>query len=131
MAEAVVKDEQKREDPTVIPLRGTRARNCLTKREAVFVPTATMANQIALRVLSEPGDEVLAEGWRTSSATSWAARRALRARDEADRHRGRALRPRSRCGMRSTARRPAHGAPTRVLCLENTHNAGGGRVWPL
>src|SRR5919109_5531722 len=60
IAEAVVGDEQKREDPTVIALE-ERAAELLGQEEAIFVPTATMANQISLRVLSEPGDEVLAE----------------------------------------------------------------------
>src|SRR5919204_6036278 len=60
IAEAVVGDEQKREDPTVIALE-ERAAALLGQEEAVFLPTATMGNQIALRVLSEPGDEVIAE----------------------------------------------------------------------
>ena len=47
MAEAVVGDEQKREDPTVIELE-ERAAALLGQEEAVFVPTATMANQISL-----------------------------------------------------------------------------------
>ena len=60
MAEAVVGDEQKREDPTVIALE-ERAADLLGQEDAVYLPTATMANQIALRVLSEPGGEVVAE----------------------------------------------------------------------
>ncbi|MGH3015722.1 MAG: threonine aldolase family protein, partial [Gaiellaceae bacterium] len=60
IAEAVVGDEQKREDPTVIDLE-ERGADLLGHEEAVFVPTATMANQIALRLLSEPGDEVVGE----------------------------------------------------------------------
>ena len=60
IAEATVGDEQKREDPTVIALE-ERAAVLLGQEEAIFLPTATMANQIALRTLSEPGDEVVAE----------------------------------------------------------------------
>jgi len=60
IAEAVVGDEQKREDPTVTALE-ERAADLLGHDAAVFLPTATMGNQIALRLLSEPGDEVLAE----------------------------------------------------------------------
>ena len=60
IAEAVVGDEQKREDPTVTALE-ERVAGLLGQEEAVFVPTATMANQIALRVLTARGDEVLAE----------------------------------------------------------------------
>src|SRR4051812_33780601 len=60
IANAVVGDEQKREDPTVLDLE-QRAGILLGQEEAVFLPTATMANQIALRVLTEPGHELLAE----------------------------------------------------------------------
>src|ERR687883_1854924 len=61
IAHAVVGDEQKREDPTVNELE-RRGAELLGQEAAVYLPTATMANQIALRVLSEPGDEVVAEG---------------------------------------------------------------------
>src|ERR671932_1376986 len=60
IANAVVGDEQRREDPTVNELE-RRAAELLGQEEAVFVPTATMANEIALRALSEPGDELIAE----------------------------------------------------------------------
>jgi threonine aldolase len=60
IANAVVGDEQKREDPTVNELEA-RAASLLGQEEAVFLPTATMANQIALRILTNPGDELLAE----------------------------------------------------------------------
>src|ERR687884_849710 len=60
IANAVVGDEQKREDPTVLALE-ERAAALLGQEAAVYLPTASMANQIALRVLTEPGDELLAE----------------------------------------------------------------------
>src|SRR5438270_13519997 len=60
MARAEVGDEQEREDPTVNELE-RRGAELLGQEEAVYLPTATMANQIALRVLTEPGDELLAE----------------------------------------------------------------------
>ena len=60
IAAAEVGDEQRREDPTVNELE-RRAAELLGQEEAVFVPTATMANEIALRTLGEPGDEVVAE----------------------------------------------------------------------
>ena len=62
MAHAEVGDEQKREDPTVNELE-RRVAGLVGQEEAVFLPTATMANQIALRILSEPGDELLADAW--------------------------------------------------------------------
>jgi threonine aldolase len=130
MAEAVVGDEQKREDPTVIALE-ERAAELLGQEEAVYLPTATMANQIALRILSEPGDEVLAE------ATAHVFRYELGGPAV---HSGLAMKPLptdhgifTREQVREAVNPPGdlHTAPTRILCLENTHNGGGGRVWPL
>src|SRR5947207_148633 len=60
MAAADVGDEQLREDPTVNELQ-RRAAALLGQEEALFVPTATMANQIALRMLTRPGGELIAE----------------------------------------------------------------------
>src|SRR5215210_8433356 len=60
IAAAAVGDEQKREDPTVNELE-RRGAELLGHEAALYLPTATMANQIALRLLGEPGDEMLAE----------------------------------------------------------------------
>src|SRR2546430_999189 len=60
IANALVGDEQRREDPTVNELE-RRVADLLGQEESVFVPTATMANEISLRALSEPGDELIAE----------------------------------------------------------------------
>jgi len=61
IAAADVGDEQRGEDPTVRALEG-RAAAFLGQEAAVYVPTATMANQIALRILTQPGDELLSRG---------------------------------------------------------------------
>lgn len=130
MAEAVVGDEQKREDPTVIALE-ERAAEFLGQEEAVYVPTATMANQISLRLLTEPGDEVVAE------ETSHVFRYELGGPAV---HSGLAMKalPRVDGLLEPTdvaeavnPRGDLHVAPTTLLSLENTHNGGGGRVWPL
>ena len=60
MARAEVGDEQEREDPTVNELE-RRGAEFLGQEEAVFLPTATMANQIALNILGRPGDALLVE----------------------------------------------------------------------
>src|SRR6266571_2773803 len=60
IANAAVGDEQKREDPTVNELE-RRGAEFLGHEEAVFLPTATMANQIALNILGRPGDALLVE----------------------------------------------------------------------
>jgi threonine aldolase len=130
MAEAVVGDEQKREDPTVIALE-ERAADLLGQEEAVYLPTATMANQIALRVLTEPGDEVVAEGMAHVFRYELGGPAV---------HSGLAMKPLATADgiftpeqLREAVSEPGdlHTAPTRVVCLENTHNGGGGRVWPL
>jgi threonine aldolase len=130
IAAAEVGDEQKREDPTVIGLE-ERSAELLGQEEAVFVPTATMANQIALKVLSQPGDEVLSE------ALSHVFRYELGGPAV---HSGLAMKSlHTEHGIftaeqvREAVNPPGdlHTAPTTVLCVENTHNGGGGRVWPL
>ena len=130
MAEAVVGDEQKREDPTVTALE-ERAAELLGQEEAVYLPTATMANQIALRVLSEPGDEVVAE------AMAHVFRYELGGPAV---HSGLAMKPlQTENGIftaeqvRDAVSPPGdlHTAPTRLVCFENTHNGGGGKVWPI
>ena len=130
ISEAIVGDEQKREDPTVIALE-ERAAALLGQEESVFVPTATMANQIALRVHSKPGDEVLAEA-RSHIFLYELGGPAV--------HSGLVMKPIVAADGRFTAddvRALAHPVEdvhvprTRVVSVENTHNGGGGRVWPL
>src|ERR1700719_1985035 len=58
MAEAPVGDDQYGEDPSVNRLQ-ERIAGLLGKEAALFVPSGTMANQIALKLLTRPGDEVL------------------------------------------------------------------------
>src|SRR5829696_7903632 len=60
MTRAELGDEQAREDPTVNELQ-RRAAELLGKDQALFLPTATMANQIALKVQTRPGGVLLAE----------------------------------------------------------------------
>ena len=60
IAAAAVGDEQRREDPTVNELE-ERAAQLLGQDEAIFLPTATMANQIAIRLHTELGDELIGE----------------------------------------------------------------------
>jgi threonine aldolase len=129
IADAEVGDEQRGEDPSTRALE-ERAAELLGHEAAIFVPTATMANQIALKVLSEPADEVVAE------ADAHVFRSELGGPAF---HSGLAMkRIAGSRGLFSPeqvrdAVNPAevHLAPTRLLCLENTHNGGGGKVWPL
>ena len=58
MASAAVGDDQYGEDPTVNELQA-RVATLLGKEAALWVPTGTMANQVALRALTRPGDDVI------------------------------------------------------------------------
>src|SRR5690348_15994926 len=60
MANAEVGDEQEREDPTVLELE-RRGAELLGQEEAVYLPTATMGNQIALAILGARGTELVVE----------------------------------------------------------------------
>jgi threonine aldolase len=130
IASAEVGDEQKREDPTVNRLE-QRAAELLGQEEAVYLPTATMANEIALRLHSEPGDELLAEEHSHvliaelggPAAFAGLLSRPLVGED-------------GRIGadqIRAAARLydDFHTPKTRIVSIENTHNSSGGRVWPL
>jgi len=129
MANAVVGDEQKREDPTVNELE-ERAAALLGQDEAVYLPTATMANQIALRLHTEPGDELVGEenchvfiselgGPAIHSGVVTRGLRGVAGRFTPEQ-------------VRAAFRAPAvHSPRTRVVWVENSHNASGGRVWPL
>jgi threonine aldolase len=129
MCEAEVGDEQKFEDPTVNELQRMVA-ELLGKEAALFLPSGTMCNEIAIRVHCRPGDEMLAH--RTAHPIHFEAGgpgalagvnvRAL------DGPRGQydsataadAIRPENRYMPRS-----------RLLWIEQTSNLGGGSVWPL
>ncbi len=130
IAAAVVGDEQRGEDPTVNRLERMTA-ELLGQEEAVFVPTATMANEIALRVLGERGDEVLAEENShifISELGGPATFAGLMARPVPS-HAGRFTPEQVRRAFR--AGNATHTPRTRIVSIENTHNSSGGRVWPL
>lgn len=129
MLAAEVGDDVFGDDPTVNALE-TRAAELLGKDAAVFVPSGTMANQIAVGVHARPGDELIcastshvyvweaggvARLWGVTAQTFPGDHGLLRLSDIQD-----AIRPAD-----------AHYARTRLVWLENTHNRGGGRVQPL
>ncbi len=130
IARAEVGDEQRREDPTVDALE-RRVAELVGQEEAVFLPTATMANQVALRVLSEPGDELLAD-LHSHLFINELGGPAV--------HSGLVMRPLCSTAGRFSAEQvreavwdPAdtHRPRTRLVSIENTNNSAGGRVWPL
>src|SRR6478735_6636591 len=130
MANAEVGDEQRREDPTVLALE-QRAAEFLGHEEAVYLPTATMANQIALAILGARGTELIVEETAhimISELGGAAMHSGLQTRGLPG-YRG-CLSPR----QVRTAARPSDGFHTpraSIVALENTHNSSGGTVWPL
>jgi threonine aldolase len=128
IAEAPVGDDVYGEDPSVNRLQQTAAR-MLGKQAALFVPSGTMGNQACLRALARPGDVVLAGANAhvllyevgAAAALSGLQIETLGADGLFD---GADLRA-------AIAPDELHHAPTRVVCVENTHNRAGGRVFPL
>ena len=129
MASADVGDDAFGEDPTVAQLEA-RVAEMLGKEEAVFTPSGTMANQLALRVHTEPGDEILIDGNAHIyyyEAGGPAALAGVMCRCLPG------VRGIFTVGDLKASLRPAdqHFSPTKLVCVENTHNRGGGSVWPL
>lgn len=128
MAAAPVGDDQYGEDPSVNRLQA-RIADLLGKEAALFVPSGTMANQIAVKVLTRPGEEiVVAEEahmmWHEAGAA--AANSGVQfcvagqgGRFSAEEFRA-AVKPRGHIVF----------PPTALVAVENTHNLGGGIVFP-
>jgi threonine aldolase len=130
MAAAEVGDEQRREDPTVLALE-ERAAAYLGQEEAVYLPTATMANQIALAILGERGTELIVEETAhimVSELGGAAMHSGLQTRGLTG-HRGRLSPVQVEAAVRPSD--PLHRPRASVVALENTHNSAGGTVWPL
>ena len=129
MARAEVGDDVFGDDPTVKALESQTA-ELLGKEAALFVPSGTMANQLAIRSHTEPGDEILVEANAHIYYYEGGGPAALSG-------------VMCRCinGQRGiftgadveAALRPAdqHFPCTRLVCLENTHNRGGGKIWSI
>jgi threonine aldolase len=129
MAEAEVGDDVYGEDPTVNRLE-ERAAEIAGKEAALFVPTGTMGNTIAVKVHTQHGQEVIADARAhlldyELAMTAWFSGCLIRPVQTPD---GiltwNAIEPHAR-GL------AAHYAPTGLIEIENTHNMAGGTVYPL
>jgi threonine aldolase len=129
MHAAEVGDDVFDEDPTVHRLQD-RVAALLGKEAALFVPSGTMSNQICVKTHTQPGDELLCEARchiYVHEAGGPAILSGVTCRTiEGD------------CGVLELSQledkiRPLndHLVRTRLVCLENTHNRGGGKVYPL
>jgi threonine aldolase len=118
------------EDPTVNELQGTIAET-LGKEAALFVPSGTMSNQIGLRVHCRPGDEFICEAGShifNYEQGGYAQLSGLCARPLEGQFGVLRLEQFQNGLIRADNE---HLVRTRLVCLENTHNRGGGRVLPL
>ena len=128
IARAEVGDDVYGEDPSVNRLQDLAAERLGTEA-ALFLPSGTMANQVAIRALTRHGDVLLAgEGAHLLRYESGAAAALA----------GVQVQTLGAGGffdgddLRAALSPPdAHYAPTQVVAVENTHNAAGGRVLPL
>ncbi len=129
MQAAEVGDDVFHEDPSVNRLE-EKVAALLGKEAAVFVPSGTMSNQIGVKAHTQPGDELLCDvncHIYNNEAGGPAALSGVMCRCiEGD------------CGILDVTQLDGkvrganeHHARTRLVCLENTHNKGGGRVYPL
>jgi threonine aldolase len=127
MADAPLGDDVFREDPTVKALE-ERTAELIGKEAALFVPSGTMANQIALLCHTRPGDEVICGqgshcvAYESGAAAAWS---------------GVQMREVGRGGLFGAADVQAaiqpdayHLPRTRLVIVENTHNRSGGRIFP-
>lgn len=129
MVNAPVGDEQKKEDPTVNRLLAMVA-DLLGKEAALFLPSGTMCNLVAVKTHTQPGDAILADrqGHVLRSETGGAALVSGVIVDQLPGVRGLFTPEDVRAAIPSPS--PYVAMPT-LLCVEQTHNFGGGTVWPL
>lgn len=129
MAEAEVGDDVYGEDPTINRLE-ERAAEVFGREAAIFVPTGSMGNQIAVKLHTRPGQEVICEAhahildWEMATMAQFSG-----------------VMPRAIAGERGILRWKEmqaaiapniyYKAPTGLVWLENSHNLAGGTVTPL
>jgi len=129
IAQADVGDDMSGEDPTVNRLEAMIA-ELLGKEAAVFACSGTQSNQMGVRVHCQPGDELLIEAWGHIASYEAGGPAALS---------GVTCRPiTGRRGLLEVSdlegqihRDDQHLCPTRLVCVENTANRGGGTVYSL
>jgi threonine aldolase len=129
IAKAEVGDDVIGVDPTVQRLQ-QRIAEMLGKEAAIFMPSGTMTNQVAIRVHCQPGDELICEvdshiyNYEQGAFAQFSGVVAHTIKGNAGILRAEQL---------ESCIRPdnEHMVRTRLLCLENTHNRGGGSIQPI
>lgn len=129
MASADVGDDVFGEDPSVNLLQEKMA-DLLGKEKALFVASGTMGNLVSILTHTQPGDEVILEAnahpfhYESASAAAFGGVQFYPISGERgvlkDTDVSKGIRPND-----------PHYPTTRLICLENTHNRGGGKIYPL
>jgi threonine aldolase len=134
MAAAEVGDDVFQDDPTVKRLEETVA-TILGKEDAIYVPSGTMSNQIALRTHTQPGDIVLASQGAHIDSHELGSANALAGLTirQLPSQRGTFTAEQVAAAVaQPETSLPGHlRQPITVVACENTHNGAGGTVWPL
>ncbi len=134
MAAAPVGDDVYGDDPTVKRLEA-RTAEILGKDDSVYMPTGSMTNQVAIRAHTEPGDRVVmdvashvvrSEGGGPAALSGVTVHPIV-----GDRGIFPASHLRDALGTTHSGSPTTLTPPATLLCLENTHNGGGGSIWPL
>jgi threonine aldolase len=133
IAAAEVGDEQKREDPTTSELEG-RVAALLGKEAAVFLPSGTMCNEIAIRIHVRPGGDEVFLGRRSHPIEAEAGGPAMLSGGvltvldgEGGTFTGETL----DAAVRTHPANDRYTPNPRLVCVEQTANLAGGTVWPL
>ncbi len=129
MFHAKVGDDVYGEDPTANRLEEKVAK-FLGKEASVFVPSGTMANQLCLRAHTEPGDEVIVENASHIFNNEGGAAAALSGVQLHPLRGERGILYPEQIEGAIRDRGNYHFPVTRLICLENTHNRGGGAIYP-
>ena len=129
MAEAPVGDEQRGEDPSVNRLCEMTA-ELLGKQAAMYLPSGTMCNEIAIMLHCRPGDEIIADTTAhiinaEGGGPAAFAGAMVRSLDGA---RGVYTAAQAEAAVRVVSR---YTPTSRMIAIEQTSNLGGGTVWPL
>ncbi|QQS42952.1 MAG: low specificity L-threonine aldolase [Acidobacteriota bacterium] len=129
MADAEVGDDVYSEDPTVNSLQ-ERAAEIFGREAALFVPTGSMGNQVAVKLHTKPGDEIVIEErghifnyeMGTPAVVSGVIVRPVKSSDGSGMLTWTDIEPALHVDQ------PYYSCPTGLICLENSHNLAGGSV---
>lgn len=129
IARAEVGDDVFGEDPTVNLLQ-EKVASMMGKEAGLFVASGTMGNQVAINGLTQPGDEVILEShahifYYEAGAPALLSGVQLHTLPG---HNGVITAKQVEDAIRPDN---SHFPPTRLICLENTHNRAGGKIYPL